>query len=522
MTLRKTIYKIGIDIGGTNTDIVLIDSEANIVAKAKTATTVDINQGIKNALVQVLKEGNIRPEEIAGIFFGTTQIANAIHQQNDLYKVGVVRIAGQRPEAFPSCYLWPETLRKTLYVNTVTVDGGFECHGEPITPINPSQIKTAVKELLDQGIQSLAVVGAFASLNPRHELLVKEIAQDLTKGELPVSLSHQIGGAGFLERENSTILNAALKRVMTQAFKSLMQTCATLGLASPIWITQNNGSIVDLAHAIEYPVLTISAGLTNSCIGGMKLGKVEDAIIIDIGGTSTDVGVIRKGIPRRCLNNSLIGGVKLNFPMPDVYSIGMGGGSHVKIERNSIAIGPKSSGNRTFVESLSFGGSQMTLLDIALALGYIEIAGARPENVDLSLRGCRAVINEGVGKIYELISKIGPEESVLPIVMIGGGASLFPKKLLDERFIIPPYAHVANAYGAALAEISATIDTVVSLEDRQKVLESLQEQTIQAAIQKGADFKTTKVVDIQIHPYHYVPNKLARVIVRASGSQPAL
>jgi N-methylhydantoinase A/oxoprolinase/acetone carboxylase beta subunit len=344
----------------------------------------------------------------------------------------------------------------------------------------------------------------------------------LTKGELPVSLSHQIGGAGFLERENSTILNAALKGVMTQAFKSLTQTCATFGLAAPIWITQNNGSIVDLAHAIDYPVLTISAGLTNSCIGGMKLGKVEDAIIIDIGGTSTDVGVIRKGIPRRCLNNSMIGGVKLNFPMPDVYSIGMGGGSHVQVERNSITIGPKSSGSRTFSESVSFGGSQTTLTDIALALGYIDIPGARPENVDLSLRGCRAVINEGVGKIYELIAKIGPEVCSLPIVMIGGGATLFPKKLLDERFIIPPYARVANAYGAALAEISATIDTVVSLEDRQKVLDGLREQSIQAAIQKGADFKTVKVVDIQILPYHYVPNRLARVIVRASGSQPAL
>src|SRR5262245_57734545 len=101
MSGRSTAYKIGIDIGGTNTDIVLIDAEAKIVAQAKTATTPDINQGIKNALIHVLRDGNIRPEEIAGIFFGTTQIANAIHQQNGLYKVGVLRIAGQRPEAFP-------------------------------------------------------------------------------------------------------------------------------------------------------------------------------------------------------------------------------------------------------------------------------------------------------------------------------------------------------------------------------------------------------------------------------------
>src|SRR5262249_14344439 len=140
-----------------------------------------------------------------------------------------------------------------------------------------------------------------------------------------------------------------------------------------IWITQNNGSILDSAYAIEYPVLTIAAGPTNSFMGGKKLSQLQDAIIVDIGGTSTDVGIIRKGVPRRRLNNSRIGGVTLNFPMPDVYSIGLGGGSHVSIDRNSIEIGPKSCGIHTFSEALSFGGKQLTLTDIALALGYVEI-----------------------------------------------------------------------------------------------------------------------------------------------------
>jgi N-methylhydantoinase A/oxoprolinase/acetone carboxylase beta subunit len=103
--------------------------------------------------------------------------------------------------------------------------------------------------------------------------------------------------------------------------------------------------------------------------------------------------------------------------------------------------------------------------------------------------------------------------------MIGGGAFLLPKKLFDSRFIIPQHADVANAYGAALAEISATVDTVVSLENRQKVLEELQQQAIQAAIEKGADFKSVNVVEVEIMPYHYVPNRIARVIVRASGAQ---
>jgi N-methylhydantoinase A/oxoprolinase/acetone carboxylase beta subunit len=512
-------YKIGIDIGGTNTDIVLIDSDAAIVAHAKTTTTPEVHQGVKSALKQILEFTKVHSDDIAGIFFGTTQIVNAIHQRADLYRVGVIALAGQRPQCTPSCYTWPADLKQIL-VGSITVDGGFECHGDPITPVNPAEIRGAIKDLLKKGMESLAVVGVFASLNPRQELLVKEIAHDMTQGKLLVSLSHQIGGAGFLERENSTILNAALKMVMANVFKSLVSTCTDLGLVCPIWITQNDGSILDLTHSIDYPILTISAGPTNSFIGGIKLAQIQDAIVIDVGGTSTDVGIVHRGLPRRCLNNSKIGGITLNFSMPDVYSIGMGGGSHIEINNNRIEIGPKSCGAKTFSQSISFGGKQLTLTDIALALGHVEIAGARPKHVALSHKGCRAVINEAVRKIYELISKIGPEEKQLPIIMIGGGSSLLPKTLLDNRFIIPPYAHVANAYGAALSQISAVIDTVVSLEDRNQVLENLQQQAIQAAIQKGADFKNVKIVNIEILPYHYVPNRMARVIVRASGNHP--
>ncbi|MBN9378188.1 MAG: hypothetical protein BGO14_05935 [Chlamydiales bacterium 38-26] len=513
-------YKIGIDIGGTNTDVVLIDYQSNVVACAKTTTTKELNIGIKNGLKQVLEESRILREDIQGIFLGTTQIANAIHQRDNIYKVGVIRIAGQRPDSIPSCFLWPDELKKSIYVDTVTINGGFECHGDPITPINPSEIRAAIKALQKKNIESLAVIGVYACMKPQHELLVKEIVQEMTKGELPISLSHQIGGGGFIERENSTILNAGLKKVMPYAFKNLNSVCNDLGIVCPIWITQNDGSVLDLSQAIEYPILTISAGPTNSFIGGTRLAEKEDAIVIDVGGTSTDVGIVRKGIPRRCFNNSKIGGVTLNFPMPDVYSIALGGGSHVKITENKIHTGPISCGNQTFTQAVSFGGKQLTITDVALALGCLELPGARPQNVNLAHKGCKAVMDEVIKRIYEVIAKIGPEERSLPIILIGGGSSLFPKNLLDSRFMTPPYAHYANAYGAALATISATIDTVVSLEHRQKVLEDIQEQAIQAAIQKGADYKSVRISDIQILPFHYLPNRMARVIVNASGNQP--
>lgn len=230
MNLKRLKYKIGIDIGGTNTDLVLLDADGVIVAFTKTATTPDVNTGIKTALCHVLKESQVSSEEIAGIFIGTTQIANAIIQRSNLYKVGVIRIAGQHPESIPSCYGWPEILKNSLYIDTISVDGGYECDGDPITATNSAQIKAAIEALVKKGVESIAVVGAFSSLNPCQELLVREIAQKVTKGTIPLSLSHQIGGTGFIERENSTILNAALKRVMSEAFKGLVSTCLEVGL----------------------------------------------------------------------------------------------------------------------------------------------------------------------------------------------------------------------------------------------------------------------------------------------------
>lgn len=512
-------YKIGIDIGGTNTDCVLIDTNERIVSHAKTTTTADVHSGVKASIVAMLKNTNVNLDDIIGIFIGTTQIANAIHQREDLYRVGVIRIAGHHPVSIPSCFTWPADMKKTL-VGTVTVDGGYECDGDPITMFQPDQVKRAVDELIKKKAESLAVIGVFASINSKQEILVKEIINDMTKGKMPVSLSHMIGGTGFIERENSTILNAALKKVMLNIFRRLVKSCAEIGLVCPIWITQNNGSVLDLTNSIEYPVLTISAGPTNSFIGGIKLAKIEDAIVIDIGGTSTDVGIVYKGNPRRCLNNSRIGGITLNFSMPDVHSVALGGGSHIQIKENGVQIGPQSCGSKTFTQAQSFGGSQLTLTDVALVLGHLEMPGARPNNVELSHLGCKAVMNESMRIIYDIIARLGPETSRLPIIMIGGGSALLPKSHLDDRFVIPPFAHVANAYGAALAEISATIDTIVSLENRELVLEQLQAQAIQAAIQKGADFKKVTIADLVIIPYNYVPNKMARVIVRASGKQP--
>ena len=305
---------------------------------------------------------------------------------------------------------------------------------------------------------------------------------------------------------------------MAFGFRELEAVCRRFQLHCPVFITQNNGTIIDLLHAIEYPVLTISAGPTNSFIGASRLTGLSDALIVDVGGTSTDIGLIKQGFPRRSLNTSHIGGVKLNFPMPDVLSIGLGGGSYLDLSLEIPRISSESAGKDILRRARCFGGQFLTFTDAAVAFG-IPISGATAEGIGCSFSQARKVLQEALRKIEQEIIFLEGGKRDLPVVLVGGGAQLFPRELLEERIFIPEHANVANAYGAALAEISGVVDQVVSLNNRETALEGLQEQAIQAAVQRGADPKNVRVVDLQIIPYHYVPNQMARVIVMAAGKQ---
>ena len=323
---------------------------------------------------------------------------------------------------------------------------------------------------------------------------------------------------GFIERENTTVLNAALKRVMETGFRQLEDSILKLGLACPLFITQNNGSLIDLSYAIENPVLTISSGPTNSFIGASRLMELRHAVVVDIGGTSTDVGIIQNGFPRRSLNTSNIGGIDLNFSMPDVLSIALGGGSHVEMDGHGIAtVGPFSVGKDLFTNAISFGGKTLTLTDAALRFGCLSIEGTDPRAVPLTKDHANNVMQSCIQRIEKEINIMEADKKELPILLVGGGARLLPEALLNRRCLIPEYGHVANAYGAALAEVTGCHDQVVSLTKREETLDKLKGQVLEKAILNGADPKNVQVVDLQIIPYNYVQDSMARVVLTAAG-----
>lgn len=503
------MYKIGVDIGGTNTDTVLVDSFNNIIKTAKTPTTQDIVTGFTKAIEAVIGTN----KNISKVIAGTTHALNSILQAKSLTKIGVLRLAGYDLNAIPVCFNWPEKLKNTILAASKTVSGGYECDGMPITPLKEKEIRSAIADLVNNGAQGISVSGVFASLYPQQELQVKKwIIKDLG-ADFPVTLSSEIGGMGLIERENASILNVALQKNLYLGFRDLQTALEKIGLKNcELLISKNDGTVMSVDEAIKYPVLTLASGPKNSFVGGSKLAGLNNAVVVDVGGTSTDVGVIIDGFTRRSYKAACIAEVNLGFSMPDVTSIALGGGSHVSLEKD-LTIGPLSVGNHLLEQSQSFGGQQLTLCDAAISLGnFCPPKAIQVLNKDTALK----ILTQAYRKLYNICQKMSGSNTELPFIMVGGGAALFSGNVNQKNFIIPKNCASANAYGAALSEIGATINTIIELNNREKLLEELKQQVLQKARSRGA--QNPRIVELEILPYHYAPQKIARVIITAAGS----
>ncbi len=494
--------KLGIDIGGTHTDGVLVNAKNEIINYAKVVTTRPLERGFC-ALLQKLCSPACRLERIC---VGTTHATNALLEQKNLAKVGLLRLQANGC-LIPPCFGWSFS----PIAGFVTLPCGSECCGESAGPISRSEVSAAVESLLAMGAETLAVVGTFSPMFPEQEEQVSCLIAEQFGRELSVTLSHKLGSLGILERENSTILNASLVPEMKRGFARLQQSLDALHIHAPLYLTDNRGSLLSLEEAIAYPIKTLASGPTNSFIGAAKLMGVASAVVIDVGGTSTDVGVVCSGYPRRSFMKSSFGGISLSFPMPDTLSVALGGGSIIETKGASFSLGPRSLGARLFTEGLSFGGNLVTLCDAALTLGHTHIAGARSGVLDPSF--ARLVITRATETLEKLSSQMRARGEELPWILVGGGASLFA----CEKFSIPPFSQVANAFGAALAEVSAELDCVVSLEERDHTLNRLKEEVLAEVALKGGNPHKSRIVDLQLFPYSYVKGHKARVLLTAAA-----
>jgi N-methylhydantoinase A/oxoprolinase/acetone carboxylase beta subunit len=507
------VRRIGIDVGGTNTDAVLVEHE-RVVASVKTPTSDDVTGGVRESLRRLVAELGGETGPVNAVMVGTTHFTNAVVQRRDIEPVAALRIGLPSGRSLPPFVDWPNELAAEVRGRVFMVRGGHEYDGRELVPFDADAVRAAGAEIGEAGIRSVAVTAVFSPLTPECEAAAAAILRDVLPG-VSVTQSHDLGRIGLLERENAALLNASLIGLARHTTAAFSEAVAASGIDAPLYITQNDGTVMRASHAEAFPVYSFSSGPTNSMRGAAFLSGLKDAMVVDVGGTTTDIGHLKAGFPREANRTVEVGGVRTLFRMPDLLSLGLGGGTLVDPEAKRV--GPRSVGHRLTTEARVFGGEHLTATDIAVAGRLTEIgdptgvADLDPKTVAWATATFREIIEEGVDRMKA-------DARSLPLLAVGGGAFLVPDTVPGISEVVHvPHAAVANAVGAAIAQVSGEVDQVFTGVDRDDAIEDATGIARERAVDAGADPATLDVIEVEDLPLAYVPGGALRVRVRVVG-----
>lgn len=315
---------LGIDTGGTYTDGVIIEANTrNILKKAKARTTpADLTIGIKECIDNLAYD---QLSAISMVALSTTLATNAIVEGKGC-EVGIILIGKEPKERLPVS-------------NYFVVGGGHNPAGTPYEPLDEEALIKALDKFKGK-VSAIAISGFFSVMNPEHELRAKEIAQE--RLNLPVVCGHQLSSAlGFPERTVTAALNARLLPIIADWIKSIQTVMNNKAIKAPIMIVKSDGSLMDIAAALEKPIETILTGPAASIVGACALSGKSDAIILDMGGTTTDIAMIRNYKPKLNDEGAIVGGWLTRVRAAEIYTYGLGGDSYIRATTEKITVGPE-------------------------------------------------------------------------------------------------------------------------------------------------------------------------------------
>ena len=513
------MYRLGIDVGGTNTDAVIIDEKnLNVINSIKVSTTKDVYTGILNAIKKVFENVDIDKNKIIKSMLGTTQCTNAIVERKNLSKIGIIRLGAPAAMAIKPMIDWSDEFREYVY-DIALVKGGYEYDGKVLNELDEEHVLEFLESIKGK-VSSVAITGVFSSVRNEQEIRVRELVEKVLGKDIHTTLSSELGSLNLIERENACILNSMLHGVainFTEGFEKALTSYGILN--SKIYFSQNDGTLMSKENVKKYPILTVACGPTNSIRGASYLSKLKNALIIDVGGTTTDIGVIVNEFPRESSLAVTIGGVKTNFRMPDIISVGLGGGSIVRELNGKITVGPDSVGYDILTKSKVFGGDVITATDIAVRLGMFEL-GDKSKVMDISEEFAKNAMLE-IKKIFEnAIDSMKTGKDDVDVILVGGGSIICPDKLDGTSNVFKPeHSQVANAIGSCISKISGNCEKLLSYNDykREEAIELTKNEAINNAINAGADKNTIEVIDVEDFPLQYQTNNTYKVKVKVAG-----
>jgi N-methylhydantoinase A/oxoprolinase/acetone carboxylase beta subunit len=381
-------------------------------------------------------------------------------------------------------------------------------------PLEVSTARAIARQIRERGLKYVVVTAMFSPLDASDEEAIAAILREEIPG-VSVTCSHLLGGIGLLERENAAILNASLIALAEETIRGFEAAKRKIGLSALLFVTQNDGTVAEASRAAAFPVYSFASGPTNSMRGAAYLSGIEEAIVVDVGGTTADFGHLRQGFPREANAVVHVGGVRTLFRMPDLISIGLGGGSRVDLANTTI--GPGSVGYRLKEQALVFGGDTLTMTDIGVAAGLIDIgdrkrvAGLRASDVDAVLQRAKEMIEENVDRVKA-------DAGDVTLMAVGGGAFLVPESLQGVACVKRvDHGGCANAVGAAIAQVSGEVDQVFQGATRNEAIAAARKLADVRAIEAGAGPETLIMVEAEDTPIAYLPGNAMRVRVKVVG-----
>ena len=408
-------YRLGVDVGGTFTDLLLFDDATGDSWRTKTPSTPhDSSEGILTGVEEVCKIAGVTPKEIEVFLHGTTVATNAVLEGKGA-RVGLVTTEGYRqimqiarsfvPGGLAGWIVWPKPEPLAKLEDTVEIKGRMDAFGGEVRPIDDTDIRAALEKLKAQGIEALTVSLINAYLNGAHELRVAELAAEIMP-DVPISLSHIVlPEMQEYERTLTTVANAAVRPVVGRYVRSLRDKLEKVEMNGRLSLLRSDGGLMSSQKSEEHPVALLMSGPAGGVTGALWVAKnagLTNILTLDVGGTSTDVALIEHGEPRR-VRTTEVGHLSVRASSLDVKTVGAGGGSiaYVPELTGALRVGPQSAGAVPGPVAYGKGGTEPTVTDANVVLGYL------PENL---LGGTFKLDREGAKKAVQTIAdKLGIE-----------------------------------------------------------------------------------------------------------------
>lgn len=559
----KRRVRIGIDVGGTHTKAVAIDNDTQeIIGKSSVKTTHDsekgVAEGVVNSFLKCLSEFNIAAEEVVFVAHSTTQATNAL-LEGDVAKIGIISTARGKMEGWLAR---PQTNLKDIDLGTgrsIHVLSRFIPHKD----FDEAAISKTIDELLAEGIDVLVASAAFGVDNLSLEEKIAEIGKQ--KGVQVTLASEMTKLYGLSRRTRTATINASILPKMLETANSTEQSVRSSGVDVPLMIMRGDGGLMDVVEMKKRPVLTMLSGPAASVMGALMYLRTSNGIYFEVGGTSTNLGVIKNGRP--VIDYSEISGHKTYVNSLDVRVLGVAGGSMIRVSKNGVKdVGPRSAhiagleyavytpeeeivdpklelfapkpgDPEDYVAIRLANGKAVTITNSCAAnvLGYVTEEDFSHGNVESARKAmqpladylgqtveevARQILSKAVEKIEPVIQSLAKkyqlEKNQMTLVGVGGGvASLikFAAERMDLTYKIPENAEVISSIGVALAAVQDVVERIVPSPTKSDI-QSIKQEVINMAIESGATEESVEV-HIEIDP------QTQKITARASGSTAA-